>query len=289
MKEIFYQLPHIKLCTLQHDPQFVENKTNIKTDVVLALHGWLDNANSFLPMMTYNNSFTVIAVELAGHGNSAHRGQDNNYQLLDYVYDLYALIKQNNWNKVHLVGHSLGAIVACVFAGTFPELIDKLVLIEALGPITADADETRQQLRKSISTRYKAQTRIPSNKGYSSIEQAIQARLMVSDFNEEITSMLVTRSLKKIDDKYRWKSDPRLKQLSPIKMMESQAIDLLSGIIKPTLLILGEDGYPSLRTKLGERIKVLPSINLLTFAGGHHVHMQQPALVWKAIEQHISN
>lgn len=289
MKEIFYQLPHIKLCAVEYSPHqcLINDKQENKPDIVLAIHGWLDNAHSFLPMMDYNQTLTVIAVELAGHGKSDHRSLDNTYQLLDYVYDLYSLIKSNKWNKVHLIGHSLGAVVASLFASTFPEMIDKLILIEGFGPITADPKETRQQLKKSINIRYKAQIKRSSDKGYKSVEQAIKARLLVSDFNKDIATILVTRSLIKTDKKYRWRSDPKLKQLSSMKMVESQAIDLLSGITNSTLLILGEDGYQSLRDKLDKRKNVLSSLNSLTFAGGHHVHMQQPSLVWNAIEQHI--
>jgi len=281
MQEVYYQLPHIKLCTLEHNP-------NMKDDIVLALHGWLDNANSFLPLMAYSESFRVIAVEWPGHGHSAHRGDDATYQLLDYVYDIYALIKHNEWQKVHIVGHSLGAIVASIFAGTFPNMVDRLVLIEALGAISAEADDTRPQLEKSIVTRYKAQTKDPSQRAYSSTESAVRARLMASDFNEDIAALLVSRSLKHTDDGYQWRSDPRLKQLSPLRMMEAQAVDLLKGICQPTMLILGEAGYQSLRNNLTERIAVLPLLSVETFAGGHHVHMEQPEQIWQAIDTHLS-
>lgn len=294
MKETFYQLPHIKLCALEHTPQKTQsqqipNDDETSEEVVLALHGWLDNANSFLPMMNYNKSLRVIAVEWPGHGNSDHRGPDASYQLLDYVYDLYTLIKQENWKKVHVVGHSLGAIVASVFVGTFPELVDKLILIEALGPITAQSNETKSQLKKSIVSRYQSQIKAPSNRAYSSVEKAIAARLMVSDFNEDIATMLVTRSIKKVDGGYQWRSDSRLKHLSPIRMVESQSLDIISDISNSTLLVLGDNGFQSLRENLAKRTASIKSINMLSFAGGHHVHMEEPKLVWKAIEQHITS
>lgn len=280
MLDITFSLPHIKLAATEH------NSSSTKS-VVLALHGWLDNANSFEPMMAHNSDMHVVALDWPGHGYSEHRGVDASYNLLDYVYDIYALIKSNEWEKVHIVGHSMGAIIASIFAGTFPELVDKLVLIEALGAISSSPNETREQLRKSVSMRYQSACKSPSDKRYESIEKAVVARTMASDFNKDIARLLVSRSIIQDDKGFKWRSDVRLKQLSPIKMSELQAIDLLSGITHDTLLILGEAGFSSLREKLDERMSTVKSLELTMIDGGHHVHMEQPLHTWHAIAAHL--
>ena len=273
-------LPHIRLSSLQY---YSDNNEM----VTIALHGWLDNANSFSPLMAANPKHYVIAIDWPGHGHSQHRGADASYQLLDYVYDLYALIEHNKWQKVNIIGHSLGAIVASIFTGTFPELVNKLVLIEALGAISSKPQDTRELLKKSIVNKYREQTKRSSNKGYDSFEKAILARAMASDFNSDIAKILVERSLLATDNGYKWRSDPRLKQLSPMRIVEQQAVDLLSGIEHETLLILGESGYLSLRKTLSERMAVMPNLNVHTLAGGHHLHMEYPEPVWQLITQHL--
>ena len=280
MESLEFLLPHIRLSSLQYHSQDSEI-------VTIALHGWLDNANSFSPLMAVNRNHHVIAIDWPGHGHSQHRGADASYQLLDYVYDLYALIEHNKWQKVNIIGHSLGAIVASIFTGTFPELVNKLVLIEALGAISSKPQDTRELLKKSIVNKYREQTKRSSNKGYDSFEKAILARTMASDFNSDIAQILVERSLLATDNGYKWRSDPRLKQLSPMRMVEQQAVDLLSGIEHETLLILGESGYLSLRKTLSERMAVIPNLNVHTLAGGHHLHMEYPEPVWQLITQHL--
>lgn len=280
MESLEFLLPHIRLSSLQYHSQDSEI-------VTIALHGWLDNANSFSPLMAVNRNHHVIAIDWPGHGHSQHRGADASYQLLDYVYDLYALIEHNKWQKVNIIGHSLGAIVASIFTGTFPELVNKLVLIEALGAISSKPQDTRELLKKSIVNKYREQTKRSSNKGYDSFEKAILARTMASDFNSDIAQILIERSLLATDNGYKWRSDPRLKQLSPMRMVEQQAVDLLSGIEHETLLILGESGYLSLRKTLSERMAVIPNLNVHTLAGGHHLHMEYPEPVWQLITQHL--
>jgi pimeloyl-ACP methyl ester carboxylesterase len=38
---------------------------------VIALHGWLDNANSFDQMLPYLTDMHVIAIDMAGHSQSS--------------------------------------------------------------------------------------------------------------------------------------------------------------------------------------------------------------------------
>ena len=55
-------------------------------ELVIALHGWLDNSNSFTPMLDkVNPQHTWYCVEFAGHGLSDWRAQDAHYYFVDYI------------------------------------------------------------------------------------------------------------------------------------------------------------------------------------------------------------
>src|SRR5512132_2504317 len=76
----------------------------------------------------------VIAPDLRGHGDSDWIGPGGYYHFMDYVADLDDVIRQLARPRVVLVGHSMGGSVASYYAGTRPERVAALALLEGLGP-----------------------------------------------------------------------------------------------------------------------------------------------------------
>lgn len=277
MQSVNFELPHIRLAGLSWGD---ENKPKI-----IALHGWLDNAASFIPLAQYIEGYHLIAIDWPGHGLSAHRPVGANYQLLDYVFDLYALIKHQGWQRVHLVAHSLGGIVASIFTATFPELVDKLVLIESLGPISATPEQTRDNIRKSAISQQKLLGR--TKPVHLSVESAVMARKNASDFSLEIANILVQRAIKPYKNGFSWRSDIRLRSHSPWRMTETQAQDIVGGIKSETLLIVASSGLKMVSEGIRQRRDLIEQLMVLEFAGGHHVHMEQPLPISQAIQSHF--
>ncbi|MGH8592167.1 MAG: alpha/beta fold hydrolase, partial [Gammaproteobacteria bacterium] len=109
---------------------------------LIALHGWVDNAASFDPVAPYLDEFDLVALDLAGHGLSDHRPKGVHYHLVDHVRDVCAVAHTLGWPQFALVGHSLGAAIAVLLAGALPKRVTRLVLIEGLGPLAAEPDES---------------------------------------------------------------------------------------------------------------------------------------------------
>ena len=110
---------------------------------VLALHGWLDNAASYIPLASQWQR-PMVALDFSGHGHSDHRPDGVVTHLVDHVRDVLAVADQLGWQRFTLVGHSMGAGIACLFAAAFPERISRLVLIEGLGPPSTPGEVGRQ-------------------------------------------------------------------------------------------------------------------------------------------------
>ena len=127
---------------------------------VLALHGWLDNLASFMPLVgdgrwLKDNNLRLITYDLAGHGYSAHRHQAQGYPFLDNVDDLHQLLERLQLKDPIIMGHSMGGGVATLYSGTNGTNVHKLILIESLGPLTQDEDKAPEQLQKHLLSRYR--------------------------------------------------------------------------------------------------------------------------------------
>jgi len=262
---------------------------NSKAKPVLCLHGWLDNAASFTPLMSalsaemlLNNHF--IAIDWPGHGQSSHRSHDAHYHFFDYVYDLLELCEFNDWQSINIIAHSMGAMVASAFAAAFPEKVKSLTLIDSLGFICADADKSTSQLRKGLQSRLKTTQVIAKNTPRSfSKETAIKARLAVSDLTPDNANLLVSRSLVNLDKSYRWRSDPRLRTISPYRITKSQAQQLMADIHCAVLLIYGDKGMAMVQQGIDEFSHRVKNLSMTKVKGGHHVHMEQATTLVKSL------
>ncbi|RMC03359.1 hypothetical protein DUI87_20555 [Hirundo rustica rustica] len=111
---------------------------HLEGDPVLCLHGWLDNANTFdklIPLLP--RGYYYVAMDFSGHGLSSHRPAGCPYHFLDYVTDVRRVAAALQWKRFTLMGHSMGGAVAGMFCFLYPEMVDKLILLESLGFLLA--------------------------------------------------------------------------------------------------------------------------------------------------------
>ncbi|MEI4959300.1 alpha/beta hydrolase [Aeromonas caviae] len=237
--------------------------------LLVALHGWLDNGASFLPLAPWLGAFHLVCVDLPGHGHSDHKSTP--YVFVDWLDDLYQITQAAGWQRFILLGHSLGALIASAYAGVFPEQIERLILLEGLGPLSQPDEEVPGQLRRAILNRTRTRERATS--GFATLEEAVAARCKVADIPPSAARLICERQLEARAGRWYWRSDPRLRDLSPLRMSEGQAQALIRAIACPVLFIRGEQGFPGLLAQWQLREAAFGHIERVTVAGGHHFHM----------------
>jgi pimeloyl-ACP methyl ester carboxylesterase len=106
--------------------------------VILLIHGIGDNSTTWDAVQAkLAQRFTVIAVDLLGHGQSDKPRAD--YSVAAYANGMRDLLSVLDIDRVTVVGHSLGGGVAMQFAYQFPQLVERLVLVGA-GGVTKDVN-----------------------------------------------------------------------------------------------------------------------------------------------------
>ena len=199
--------------------------------LMLALHGWLDNAATFIPLSEYLKEYYIVAIDFAGHGKSDHRSKDAHYHLVDFVYDLHELVESQNWHDFILLGHSMGGIIGSMYTSCFPQKVSKYITIESLGPVTKDSESSPIQLRESIESRL--QGAASEGKHPNSKKSVIRARAIAGGFSDACASLLVERNLLEVDGNLQFTTDRRLRTFSSLRMTESQAAAFLQAITCP--------------------------------------------------------
>ena len=176
-----------------------------------------------------------------------------------------------------LLGHSLGAGIASLAAAAAPGRIERLWLIEGLGPLGDDGTHTLQRYRDALA-------RPPADgkalRVFRDVDQAVSARTIASGLREELARPIVARGLRETDGGWQWRSDPRLVRPTAIRLAEAQIHALLAGIEAPTALLLSQPATPYLPTALMQaRAACVPRIAVEHMAGGHHLQLEHPQAV----------
>lgn len=99
---------------------------------LLILHGFLGMSDNWktLGVQFAADGFEVHLLDLRNHGRSFH-SEEFSYALM--VQDVFEYCQGNNLKSVNILGHSMGGKTAMLFATTYPEMVDKLIVAD-IGP-----------------------------------------------------------------------------------------------------------------------------------------------------------
>jgi pimeloyl-ACP methyl ester carboxylesterase len=250
---------------------------NPQGKTILAFHGWLDNANSFAPLAEYFSDYRFIAVDLPGHGKSSHKPEGTIYHFAEYTLEIVAIAEALGLKDFILLGHSMGAAISTLVAGTGLLSIEKLILIEALGPISSPPanapDILHDAIKQILHPRGKKETYFPN------WESAIAVRMRAGDMNRDSVEKLMERGLEKGPKGLKPRRDLRLHYNSLFRLTEEQIIAFCQNIPCPTLLILGNESMYPITSIYQARKQAVNSLTEVNLPGGHHLHLDNPKLI----------
>lgn len=250
---------------------------------VLALHGWLDNAASFVPLAPLLGHVDLVALDLPGHGLSSHLPASADYTLTISARAAFAFANALGWERFTLLGHSLGGATATVMAAAQPQRIERLALIESLGGLSEPEDRTAQRLRDGFDAHVARPMR--GLRVFGDIDTAVRARMQANQLSAHAARLLVERGIARVDGGYAWRSDPRLTRATAVRMTEGQTRDVIASIECAVHLVAADPPPPYFTAELRDaRTALLRTGRVTVLAGTHHLHMETPEHVAGAFD-----
>lgn len=268
---------------------------NPDAPTLFMLHGWMDVSASFQFVVdALGGDWQVIAPDARGFGLSdwpvAERG-GGHYWFHEYLSDLEALLdRYAPTGQVNLVGHSMGANVACLYAGARPERVRRVVDLEGFGLAPARPSDWPRRLATWLDD-----IREPARlKTYETLDD-VAARLIKTNprLAPERARFLARHWAKRAEEgRYVLLADPAHKHHGPLLYRLDEVMAVWSNVAAKVLHVEAV-GSPTLAMLAGEipldeykaRFQAFPHWReKLIEDAGHMIHHDQPEQVAALIE-----
>jgi len=259
---------------------------------IFLLHGWMDVSASFQFLVdSFSRDWHVIAPDWRGFGLSdwAREG----YWFPDYYADLEALADHyQSGEPVRLVGHSMGGVIASIYAGIRPDRVARLVSMEGLGLARHAPDQAPVRYAQWLDQLKDP----PAFKPYRSFDE-VAARLRKTNprLSEEHAAFLARHWAKQLPGgEVVLHSDPRHKTFNPYLFRIDEAIACWRRVTAPVLLVSGQQSNIPARMKdtpeqLAERKGAFRDRREVELDDcGHMMHHDQPQRLARIIEDFLT-
>lgn len=204
---------------------------------VVMLHGLGGTSNSFQSLVPALAGFRIVRPDLPGAGRSTALQQQITVVML--VEAVESAASHLGIDRVHLVGHSFGTLIAQHVAARHPERVASLALF---GPIIEAQDAARERLRQRAT---KAR-----HEGMSAVaDQLMESALSRATMNENPLAVAFVR-----ESHMRQEAEGFAHSCEALAQAEKADYRLIGC---PTLIVTGEDDAiapPSIAYELADKI-----------------------------------
>lgn len=193
------------------------------------------------------------------------------------------VIDHLKYKKFKCIGHSMGGMIASLFASLYPEFIESLVMIDCAGPESVHPQDTVPFMKKLcdhlLTVENKIKNRSPPSYTY---EQAINQIMTKrpSKLTRQSADILIKRSLQKHPDgNYFFNTDQRMKVNYNLMFSPAQQMEIIFNIKCPVLYLHAIENplQKNVENKLVRKMyKSNSNIRIIKVNGNHDVHLNNP-------------
>ncbi|CAF4903213.1 unnamed protein product [Pieris macdunnoughi] len=267
---------------------------------LIAIHGWQDNAGTWdnlIPQLPGNTS--VLAIDLPGHGLSSHYPSGMLYYVFwDGIVLLRRIVRHFRWEKISLIGHSLGGALSFMYAASYPDEVDRIICIDIASPAVRPPDNmvlaTGWSINKLLDYEKLTEDKIPCYEYEEMIDIVVDA--YKGSVSRENCKVLMKRGMSPAPSNakkqgFYFKRDPRLKVSGLAMMSIETALEYASQIRCKVLNIRAIPGQNWERldyyTKIIDKLKETTDVTYMEVEGTHHVQLNAPENICNIIEDFL--
>ncbi len=252
------------------------------------LHGWMDSSPTFQFLVdALQHDWHVIAPDWRGYGESEWLGRP--YWFPDYYGDLEVLLDHYSPDQpARLVGHSMGANIAAIYAGARPQRVAQVAMLDFLGLMAADSRDAPKQLASWLDHLHEP----PHLRTYAD-HAALQKRMQAVNprlANEKAAWLVRALSRTRADGRVEMACDPWHRVPAPILYRIDDQMASWQAIEAPVLMILSDDGFVHERfgddaAEKDRRLAAFRDLRVETVPDcGHNLQHDQPEKVAALLE-----
>jgi len=235
-------------------------------DVLLFLHGLGISQADWLPQIKYfKDYYRVIAPDFRGHGGSEK--PDSDYSISIHAADIIALMDVLGLDSVHIVGLSMGGMVAFQLAVDAPERLRTMTIVNSGPALPNDTFATKKMLWSRLLLIHLF--------GMKRFAQKVAENMFVSDDQDEAISALANQIA----------SNPKKVYLKNLKSLWGWGVlEHLAAIEIPTLLLAGDCDYSPVVVKQGIVDAMQCAELVVVENSGHGTPIEKPDETNRAIK-----
>ncbi|MDP6456465.1 MAG: alpha/beta hydrolase [Candidatus Marinimicrobia bacterium] len=178
----------------------------------------------------FSADYRVILIDLRGHGQSDKPKEQ--YSILQFSADIEALLNGLEIESLHVVGLSLGGVIALQFALDHPHRVRSLVLVNSFVELLFRTFSEKMEMWK--------RNTVVRLLGMRKMGKVLAGRLFPKDSQEELRNVFIER----------WAENNKQSYLSAFKSMAGWSVrDRLGELHVPTLVLSAEHDYTPLNVK----------------------------------------
>jgi pimeloyl-ACP methyl ester carboxylesterase len=236
------------------------------------------------PMLA-DSGLRVLAPDMRGFGDGPRVPSGAYYHFPDYVFDVADIVEAMvpPGSPLFLIGHSMGGTVATLVAGTFPERVSGVALLEGVGPPDQSPDDAPARMRAWIegvrSVRARGERALPSREDALRRLAGNHPRVSPDVLSTRLDALMRARG----EGRLVWRADALHSTRAPVPFYAATYRAFARRVTCPVLFVSGgPQGWHPVDEE--ERLACFAHLHRAELAdAGHMMHWTQPAALARTL------